>query len=239
MTEAVQKFGNNQCLEINNFTDDKYNNKCKFDGITFQTFNEILNQINDCTENTLIILSGVIRIHPYQLHDWFIENKIKEDYFTEKFLPLVRKFYNNNILELKNVFSIHIRRGDLSKQAIAQGWDINFYSNVILLINKFLDIPINIYSETEECEDLLILKKYKNVNLKLGNTNSLKNDIKEMITSKYLLISNSSLSTWMAYISKGDIFIPKNMIIRHFQHSEYPSNIHYIEDLEYYITNVR
>ena len=142
-------------------------------------------------------------------------------------------------MELKNVFSIHIRRGDLSKRAIAEGWDINFYSNIILLINKCLDIPINIYSETKEYEDLLILKKYKNVNLKLGDTNSLKNDIKEMITSKYLLISSSSLSTWMAYISKGDIFIPKNKIITHFQHLKYPSNIYYIEDLEYYITNVR
>lgn len=238
----VKNINYNQSSEIvtiSNLNDNKYINKCRFDGITFDTLSEILNQINNCKENTIINFTDVIRIHPYQLHNWFIEKKINKDFFTMDLIPLLRKLYNKNISELNNVFAIHIRRGDLAKKMISEGWDINLYKNIILLINKFFDIPINIYSENINSKDLLKLKGYKNVNLKMGNTDSLKKDLHEMITSKYLLISNSSLSNWMAYISKGDIFMPKNLVIRHFQHIKYPSNFHYIDDLENYINEVR
>ena len=63
----------------------------------------ILNEINSCKENTLVSFSNVLRVHPYQLHNWYIEKKIEKDYFTTDFIPLLRKFYydnNNNIIWL-------------------------------------------------------------------------------------------------------------------------------------------
>lgn len=227
-------------IDIINRKDINYDKCCKISdikknkGITYEKFLKIIDEISNYEKNTLVEISNRCRIHPCQLHNWYIEKKINRDYFTLDLIPLLKKFYygNKKNIKLNNVVSIHIRRGDIFDKIIERGWNINYYKNIISLFNKYLNIPINIYTEDYNYEDLLDLKDIKNVNLNLGNTKTLKSDIDQMISSKYLFITSSGLSTWMAYISKGSIFIPKNLRIKHFYHLEYPSNVYYTDDIE-------
>lgn len=234
-----QNILNNISLEkVSNNKNKNYKEKYFIDqikewrGIDYDTFQNTLEIINDLDDETLVVFKKVFRIHPYQLHNWYIEKKIKEDIFTNKFIPLLRDFYyGKEEVKLNDIFSIHIRRGDSAKKMIKEGWNINFYKNVISEINKKIDIPINIYSEKINSNDLLELKSFNNVNLILGDDQTFLNDFKSMATSKYLLISSSSLSTWLSYISIGTIFLPDTLNIKDFSHIMLPENFHFIRDI--------
>lgn len=205
----------------------------RYNGINFETFNNYINEIKKYN-NEIIVLKSPLRVHLYQLHNWYVEGLIKIDYFSLKLIPLLRKIYyfNKNEGEPQNVFSIHIRRGDISNKMIKQGWDIEFYKNIINSINETSNLKINIYSELENSDDLLELKDMKNVNLMLGDASNLEDDIWNMVHSKYFLVSNSSLATWIAYLNKNIIFYPKGLNIKHFKHKIYPSNMYELKDLE-------
>lgn len=198
-------------------------------GMTFSNFQEIKNKIETAPEECLIDIiqrAAQPRIHPVQLTEWFNQELITEDAFINKFIPTVRKlYYTNKQPESLDCLSIHIRRGDIANPASEcykdhkfMFWPVEYFDNQIINFKtKHPNLPIYIFSENGMGhEDLLILERHNNLNLCLGDTRTLKADINTMVNSKFFMPSNSSLSTWISYISTGEIIMPQGKNIKHF-----------------------
>ena len=197
--------------------------KKSWNGITFDEFQKIINRINNLdykNNNILIELRNVIKIHPHQLLEWFDTKLIKEDIYTNTLIPLLRNIYFDNTNTddtidntLINQISIHIRRGDLSSRLINHGIDYNYYKNKIENIVKVMpNIPIIIYCENINYEDLIPLKNINNVKLKLGGIDDLSNDFNELVRSKYLFISPCSMCVIAGYLNNNYVFYDNNSL---------------------------
>ena len=197
-----------------------HHKKLEWDGMSFDQFSDYLSQINSCPDNSLIELSGICRVLPYQLSDWYNCDLIKSDIFLENFVPTIRRLYRQDFFSNPiNQLSIHARRGDLAGENINNGFSVDFYSQFISwFLEYFPDTPIKIFSESINCKDLVnAFSSHPDVQLCLGDSSTLKRDIAEMVVSKYFLPSHSSLSTNISYISTNTTFIPFQKNIKHFQ----------------------
>ena len=197
--------------------------------MSFETFCKIKNKISDLPDNSLITLIDHPRLHPFQLTEWFQSQLIHEDVFITKFIPTLRNLYfKDNNSETLNCLSIHVRRGDIANpnrpcftRHAPMRWPVkHFENNIISFRKKMPNLPINIFTEKDHSDDLEILNKYNNLKIHRGDIKSLKNDINKMANSKYFMPCNSSLSTWISYISKGSVIMPQDKCIKHF-HSKH------------------
>lgn len=227
--QHILKFPINKNLKDYKFSQSINIEEKIWNGMSFESFCRIRDKILALPDNSLITLINHTRIHPHQLTEWFKSNLIKEDVFITKFIPALRNLYfKNNKSEELNCLSIHVRRGDIANpskncyiQQANMRWPVEYFEENIISFQKTNpNLPINIFTEKEYSDDLEILKQYDNVEIHRGDTESLKHDIENMVNSKYFMPCNSSLSTWISYISKGSIIMPKNKYIRHF-HSEH------------------
>ena len=189
----------------------KIKNITAWKGIGYNKFLKLITNINNyqsINKNILIqISSRACRIHPHILHNWFINKIIPENYCETKFIPLIKSFYyKNTIPSVLNIISIHIRRGDLAKMQIANGFNVEYYRNIINILNKYHNIPIHIYSENYNSNDLHKLEPLKNVKLFLGGVNEITSDFRSMVRSKILFLSSCSFSTWSGYLSLGKVY---------------------------------
>ena len=200
------------------------NDRTYFDGIPFDVFKDIAQKIKMAPESSLIELHGVIRVHPFQLTEWYESGLIEQDLFLSKFIPKIRQiYYKDQEPNLKKRLSIHIRRGDIANEEVLgpMFWPVEYYDDQICSFRaKYPDLPIYVFSEKLFSEDLFSLKRYDNLKLIFGDYQSLICDISDMINSEFFMPCNSSLSTWISYISYGKIIMPKNKHIKHF-HSEH------------------
>lgn len=227
--QSILKFPINKNLEDYKFSQSIDVQEVDWEGMSFQTFCKIKNKISDLPNNSLITLRSNTRIHPHQLTEWFQSQLIHEDVFITKFIPTLRNLYfKDNNSEILNCLSIHARRGDVANPSsrsftthAKMRWPVEYFENNIISFQKKMpNLPINIFTEKKYSDDLEILKKYENLTIHRGGAESLKHDIENMVNSKYFMPCNSSLSTWISYISKGSIIIPKNKHIKHF-HTEH------------------
>ena len=227
--QHILKFPINKNLKDYKFSQSINIEEKNYNGMSFESFCHIRNKILALPDNSLIRLIHHTRIHPHQLTGWFKSNLIKEDVFITKFIPTLRNLYfKNNKSEELNCLSIHARRGDVADPSdpyffshADMRWPVEYFEENITLFQKTNpNLPINIFTEKEYSDDLEILKQYDNVEIHRGDAESLKHDIENMVNSKYFIPCNSSLSTWISYISKGSIIMPKNKCIKHF-HSEH------------------
>ena len=213
-----------------------------WEGMSDEKFFETIQYIKNCSEegeNTLFVFLDVNRFHPVQLHNLFLSKKISVDYFTTKFLPQIRKFYyGTEEPASSNVVSIHVRRGDTAASNKKKGFHAQYYSRIIDIVNDLLNIPIHVYSEDYGSKDLEVLQEKPNVTLFLGGTKELKEHFYNIVSSKFLFLSNSSFATWAAYITLGTVFHETALKIKHFDHMEYPPNFigYNIDDLREKVT---
>jgi hypothetical protein len=228
-TETL-KLNLDKIIRINKF-------KNAWSGIKFKEFTDLKNIINNTdykNKNVLIQLENVIKIHPYQLLEWFNNKLINDDIYTNILIPLLRNIYSNNELydlnthththiythtnqNILNQISIHIRRGDLASRIINAGLDYNYYKNKINTILRVLpNIPIVIYCENENYDDLIPFKTINNVTLKLGGPENLESDFNELVKSKYLFISPCSMCVIAGYLN-SNIVLYDNDILEKFR----------------------
>jgi hypothetical protein len=150
------------------------NKQGKWGGITFDDFTKLKMRIlnlskNSKNKNIKVVINEAFRIHPFILHNWFFEKKIDQNLYETKFIPLLHEmYYGNKKANNENVISIHVRRGDIANQMISKGFDYDYYAAIINILNKQFNLPINIYSENRNSDDLHNLLNFKNVKLHLG-----------------------------------------------------------------------
>lgn len=222
-SQKILKFEPSPAINFENIIKIK-NDHEYFNGIPFDVFKDIEQKIKTAPKSSLIELHGVVRVHPVQLTRWYESGLIEQDLFLSKFIPKIRQiYYKDQEPNLEKRLSIHIRRGDIANEEVlgSMFWSVEYYDNQICSFRaKYPDLPIYVFSEKLFSEDLLLLKRHDNLKLILGDHHTLTSDIANMINSEFFMPCNSSLSTWISYISYGKIIMPKNKHIKHF-HSKH------------------
>lgn len=221
---------------------EKYNNifrindYLKWESISFDDLMNIKNFIDNCNDNTLIILGNVCVINPSVLYKWYKEGLLEKDYYTELFLPRLRELYfYDHKNEQIDQFYIHIRNGDIGKRFYDEGLTLEYYTNIIKKINSVSDIKINIMYEGDTQNSNVTLShcyvelrkktnynhlwcrelgNLPNVILNEGDLDNIDKQINELCRSKYLLLSPSTFSYYSGIISKGLKFVDKKMLWR-------------------------
>lgn len=195
----------------------------QWNGMSFDFFSKLKKQIEDAPRGSLIVLSGVIRLNPIQLTNWYDEKLIKKDAFAIFISNLRSLYFKDNDYNPIDCLSVHVRRGDVANPRSGayaykgMRWPVKYFKQAITSFReKFPNTPINVFSENTFSSDLHVLNKIDNLNLILGDCHSLKKDVNYMINSRFFMPCNSSLSTWISYISRGKIIMPVNREIKHF-----------------------
>lgn len=242
-------------LTINNYTEWGSLNKKQFDDI----IENILN-LKKKYNNILIIFKNVCKIHPDIIYYWYKENLIPNDVYSLYLKPKLQElyFYDNESKTIDQV-AIHIRRGDLAKWCYDIGFTLDYYKNIINILNEHLNIKINIYCEDGftnrgggwdktvlnfDYNDIDILKTYKNVNIVKGNPtgSDFNKHLNELIRSKILIMSPSSFSLWAGFITRGKVLIDEKCIIHRvnlFKHSKIIPNFIVYENFIDVIKNIK
>ena len=191
----------------------KYNYEITIDtyeewaGISFDQYSSIKQKILKVSKqykNVLVKFTNVCKIHIQTLYTWYKLNYVSNNIYHENILPLLHNlYYFDNNATLIDTFSIHIRRGDLHTRMIEEGFTYQYYENIINVINKYLNIKINIYCEDSNYDDIINLNKLKNTHVDIGGLNDFSRQFNELCRSKYLILSPSCFSIYTAYLSKG------------------------------------
>lgn len=206
----------------------------KWNSLSFNNLMDIKNIVSQCVDNTLIVLGNVCLINPSFLYKWYKEGILDKDNYTELFLPKIRElyFYDHDNTQI-NQFYIHIRNGDIGKKFYDEGLTLEYYTNIIKLINSVSDIKINIMYEGDTKNSNVYLShcyvelrkqtnynhlwvrelgKLPNVILNEGDLDNLDKQINELCRAKYLLLSPSSFSYYSGIISNGLKFVDNKFI---------------------------
>lgn len=205
---------------------DKYK---KWESINFSDLNDIIKTIKNIKKkynNICVIFSNVCNIHPDIVYKWYKLKKIPNDIYSLKLIPYIKNlYYYDHKRDKIDAFAIHMRRGDLCKWTYDEGFTIDYYKNIINHINKKMNIPINIYTEstgkgtttqldirkderkTINYDDIDELSIIKNVNIYKGDLNDFTLHFNELCRSKYLLCSPSSFCLWASFLSNNKIYI--------------------------------
>jgi hypothetical protein len=202
------KYNIDYTLEINNVRDWK--------SVSFEEYKKLKNQLQELSikyENILLKISNVYKIHAHTIYDWYLNKLIDKDIYNLKLVPTLRKLYfEDNNDDIIDSISIHIRRGDLADKLINYGFNFSYYKNMIDTINDNLDVKINVYCENSRYSDILELKNCKNTVLYLGGTTNFDKHFNNMVRSKVLIISPSSLCLFAAILNKGTVLVDNKVI---------------------------
>ena len=204
-----------------------------WESLNFQQFSELKNKILTTEKkhkNILVKLTNVCSIHSDILCEWYSKKLISENIYEQKCKPLLEDLYfsDNNSEEL-NIFSIHMRRGDLYNYTYNEGYDLEYYKNIINLLKEKLDIPIHIYTEKSgnntttllgntakrnnaNHDDIEIFRNMEGIVLKRGDLDDFSDHFNEMCRSKYLMLGLSSMSLLAGFINKGKIIVDEKYI---------------------------
>ena len=235
VTPCMKKNNINDFNKLKTITISKYH--C-FNSLNCKQFSELKNTILTAEKkhkNILVKLTNVCKIHPDILCEWYNNKLISENIYEQKCKPMLENLYfsDNNYEEL-NIFSIHMRRGDLYNYTYNEGYDLEYYKNIINLLKEKLDIPIHIYTEKsgnntttklKKCrnnghakrnnvghDDIEIFRNMEGIVLKRGDLSDFSEHFNEMCRSKYLMLGLSSLSLLAGFINKGKVIVDEKYI---------------------------
>ena len=203
--------------------------------LSYNNFLEICNKINTAANkynNILVTLSNVCAVHPDIICNWYKSKFISSNIYVLKLRPQLQKLYFSDCCnEQLDIFAIHIRRGDLVQWCYNMGYTINYYRNIINIINTYLNIPIHIYCEHGftvrdiysdptplkkfNYNDIMILETLKNVKIIKGKPTGTDFDLhfNALCRSKILMPSPSSFSLWAGFITNGIVLIDIKHIV--------------------------
>ena len=101
-------------------------------------------------------------------------------------------------------------------------WNSAFYQKCIdQLAQEFPGCKIELYSEFKGSEDI---QKLSGADLHLGRGQDMQEQIQRMLAADLFVPANSSLSTWLCYLTEGKVRVYNPAQIKHFDHVVYPSN---------------
>ncbi len=209
------------------------NNYMEWGSLSYKQFLEICNRIDAAKKkynNILVTLTNVCKIHPDVICNWYNSKFINNDIYNLKLRPMLQKLYFDDHDDTQlDIFAIHIRRGDLAQWCYDVGFTLDYYTEIINIINNILDIPIHIYFEDGFTDrgggldktvkyfnynDIMILETLKNVKLIKGKPlgKDFETHFNELCRSKFLMVSPSSFPLWASFITNGIVLVDQKNI---------------------------
>jgi len=209
----------------------KISNFNKFSSISYQELNKLKDQFY-YQGNIKLILENICVVHPDIIYEWYQQKIIENDIYTQKIIPKLRQlyFYDRNSEQIDAV-AIHLRTGDLSKWTWDIGLNLEYYTNIINILNSNLNVKINIYYEGTGKKTTIHLTrvfekerrgfnydwvkelgKLENVNLYEGDLDNCEQQFNELTRSKYLILSPSGFSLFSGFINKNKVFVDRLFI---------------------------
>lgn len=125
-----------------------------------------------------------------------------------------RSMFPKPIKHKEKTVAIHIRRQDSAKSEIERGFNIDYYLDLINLINSQAKEPlrIKVFSQKENSSDITPLSKIKNVDLLLGEANdngATTQHFIEMYSADILFPAKSYYSMMASMVCDGVVFYNK------------------------------
>lgn len=196
-----------------------------WDGISKEEFGELAKVIREQRASDMqLVLSGVCRIHLWQVHLWEQEGDLEAGTFVNCIRRLESFYWANEVRPAirEMQIAIHVRRGDVAspghREYFKMGpglWSAEYYRGVVeTLRNRYPGHEITLFSEVWQAEDLLSIP---GVAIELGGAKQFSRHFRRMVTSAIFVPTSSSMSTWASYLSLGKVLIPEHPI-KHFNH---------------------
>jgi hypothetical protein len=183
--------------DYNRFKDNIYRNLNFLDRLpsSYETLNEhdfSYNKIN-YKENTNLLLSGY-----YQSEKYFINNK---DFILNLFKPTeeIKTLITNNVKNIKNSISIHVRRGDyLNLPEYHPQQPIEYYKNAV----NFFGLEKNYIIFSDDIVGAMEMLDFipNKIPLSLGEDYL---DLYAMSLCEHNIICNSTFGWWGAYLNQN------------------------------------
>lgn len=258
-----ESFKHHTTASLSKYDHTIYINKYKdFGSLTFDKFTEIINIIQEAEKkykNTLVILTNVCCIHPDVLCLWYKLKYIQSDVYTLSVKPALQKLYfYDHETSIIDSFSIHIRRGDLAQWCYDIGFTIDYYKNIINIINEHFNIKINIYCEhgrtnrggewdkqviNFDYNDIMVLETLKNVTIIKGlpTGQDFHHHFNELCRSKIVMMSPSSFSLFAGFITNGLVLVDEKCFVRDnlYRNSKYIPNFIVFKNFEGIIEDLK
>jgi hypothetical protein len=207
-------------------------------GVSYENFTDLKNKINKHNFSTkgdlLVKLNGIYRIHPCQVLNWELDNKIPKGTYEEVVKKIKGMYWGDKIKNDYNwppkKISIHVRRGDVgnlsNKEYVGMGpggvWNADFYQRCVnQLKEEFPEAKIKIHTLKRNSEDI---QKIKGAEIIFGTHDNHKQDMEDMASADLLIPANSSFSTWLCYATNGRVRIYNEEHMKHFRHNKLPEN---------------
>lgn len=147
---------------------------------------------NNCPDNVDIF--GFFQTEKYFKH---IESEIRNDFkFKDDLVDLCQNFKNENFEE-SEIISLHIRRGDYTKNPNHPVQPIEYYEKALL---EFEELPVIIFSDDPEwCYS----QKLFDSDRFFVSENNFDFDLCLMTLCQYHIIANSSYSWWGSWLANS------------------------------------
>ena len=157
--------------------------------------------VEDNFEQFVDSANGVLRVGGLRNCFQDLDQKLSIDYFNK--IILKRHFDYVDSLDLDGKIGVHIRLGDFGPQLRT---DINWYKGIIEIIQqKNPGQEFLIFSDGKD-EEMSSVLSLPNVKRQVGG-NSIQ-DILSMSRCKMIIASNSTFSSWAAYLGNIPIIFP-------------------------------
>ena len=217
-------------------------NRAGWGGMRFEDVARLLDWIESKrvpSATTVIQLTGLCRIHLFQVHNWENEGLIPSGTYQALIDQLCQMLWRGP-RPVQNAGSptriaIHARRGDVANpqsrlfKSMGPGkvWNAEFYQQCV---DHFRGLnpesEMTIYSEAINAADL---RTIKGCELNLGHRKDVRRHFRALVNADILVPANSSFSTWAAYLSAGEVHVFQREHIKHFAHVTLPDNFRFCE----------
>ena len=211
-------------------------------GMPFEEVTRLLDWIETkrvTGKTTFIQLTGLCRIHLFQIHNWELNGLIPSGTY-EALIHQLRQMLWRGPLPSRDPdrptrIAIHARRGDVANpnsklfKVMGPGsvWNAEFYQRCV---DHFREVApkseITVYSEASNSSDL---KSIQGCKLHLGHRKDARRHFRALVNADILVPANSSFSTWAAYLSAGRVHVFHRQNIKHFGHETPPEHFRFCE----------
>ena len=215
-------------LEIDRYTKSDVNNWWGLSHEKFVTVKEEIEEFvasNDGDVN--IVFRHLSSVQPHQVYNWYNKGLIDSDIYTEKLMPKLRSIFDCEAYERLEQIAIHVRRGDMYHQLVGAGKapSNTEYAEIIKMLTAKYDLPVVIYTETGNSEDLDELAA-DDVTVCRGTKHDTKRDFYNMARSRVLVPScESAYSSWAALLSTDAVGLLRSCFLKNLQFDTPPANM--------------
>lgn len=202
-------------------------------GINWNEFEKFKMHFSRLPDPCRVTISSVYRIHLHQVKNWEDNGKIEGGSYASLLADLRRLYWGRETIpepsQKVRKIVLHARRGDVAApgglcfNTMGPGkWSAQFYQEKIdCLRKKYPTASIRLLTEKQRSSDL---DNIFGAEIDKGDITNLSDHFREMVEADLFLPSNSSLSTWAAYLTQGLVAISQSHPIKHFRFNKPPSN---------------